>query len=145
MRRINHKVEYISLKEATKYCRYSQDYLKLRARQGKLKAVKIGRNWATTREWIEEYLNCNKRTYKKTYRRQPPVSFPRGIVSGVSNFQFLNIFVRLVLGLTIVLIIIGIFLNWEVFGEYFQWQIASLGKILNKGLSIIPARVVNIR
>ena len=47
---------YISLREATKYCNYSQDYLKLRARQGKLKAVKIGRNWVITKEWLQEYL-----------------------------------------------------------------------------------------
>ena len=48
---------YISLKEATKYCPYSSDYLKLRARQGKLKAVKMGRNWFTTREWLTMYKN----------------------------------------------------------------------------------------
>ena len=48
--------EYISLQEATKYCPYSQEYLSLRARQGKLKAVKFGRNWVTKKEWIQEYL-----------------------------------------------------------------------------------------
>jgi len=47
--------QYISLSEATKYCRYSQKYLNLRARQGKLKAIKIGRNWLTTKEWLEDY------------------------------------------------------------------------------------------
>jgi len=47
---------YISLQEATKYCSYSQEYLSLRARQGKLKSVKLGRNWVTKKEWIEEYL-----------------------------------------------------------------------------------------
>ncbi|MBZ9572969.1 hypothetical protein KJA17_02210 [Patescibacteria group bacterium] len=50
-------LKYISLAEAAKYsdC-YSQEYLSLRARQGKLKAIKIGRNWVTTKEWIDEYL-----------------------------------------------------------------------------------------
>ncbi len=48
------KKNYISLKEASKYCSYSPDYLKLRARQGKLKALKLGRNWFTTKEWVEE-------------------------------------------------------------------------------------------
>ena len=48
--------KYISLREATKYCNYSQEYLSLRARQGKLKAVKFGRNWVTTREWLEDYI-----------------------------------------------------------------------------------------
>jgi len=50
------EVEYISLQEATKYCGYSQEYLSLRARQGKLKALKFGRNWVTKKEWLEEYL-----------------------------------------------------------------------------------------
>ena len=46
---------YISLKEATKYCDYSLEYLSLLARKGKLPAVKFKRNWMTTREAIEEY------------------------------------------------------------------------------------------
>ncbi|MCX6789303.1 MAG: FG-GAP-like repeat-containing protein [Candidatus Gribaldobacteria bacterium] len=49
--------KYISLTEAAeKYTEYSQEYLSLRARQGKLKAVKIGRNWLTKKEWVEEYI-----------------------------------------------------------------------------------------
>ncbi len=47
---------YITLQEAVKYCSYSQEYLSLRARQGKLKALKFGRNWITKKEWLEEYL-----------------------------------------------------------------------------------------
>ncbi|MFH1938315.1 MAG: hypothetical protein ABIJ60_02150, partial [Patescibacteria group bacterium] len=50
------KIEYISLKEAAENCKYSQDYLSLRARHGKLKAVKQGRNWVTTSEWLENYI-----------------------------------------------------------------------------------------
>jgi Fic family protein len=52
---------YISLKEATKYCNYSLEYLSLLARKGKLPAVKFKRNWMTTREAIEDYNN-NKDT-----------------------------------------------------------------------------------
>jgi hypothetical protein len=47
---------YISLTEAANRCEYSQEYLSLRARQGKLKAVKQGRNWVTTHGWLLEYL-----------------------------------------------------------------------------------------
>jgi len=47
---------YISLKEATKYCDYSLEYLSLLARQGKIPAVKFNRNWMTTREAIAGYL-----------------------------------------------------------------------------------------
>ena len=50
------KSDFIPLKEAADYCDYSQEYLGLRARQGKLKAVKFGRNWVTKKKWIEEYV-----------------------------------------------------------------------------------------
>ncbi|XOB41124.1 MAG: hypothetical protein ACKKMW_00005 [Candidatus Nealsonbacteria bacterium] len=50
------KKEYITLQEATKYCDYSQEYLSLRARQGKLMAVKFKRNWLIKKEWLKEYL-----------------------------------------------------------------------------------------
>ncbi|MCP6727006.1 MAG: hypothetical protein KJI69_03220, partial [Patescibacteria group bacterium] len=48
--------EFISLEQATEYCDYTQEYLSLRARQKKLKAQKIGRNWVTTKEWLKEYV-----------------------------------------------------------------------------------------
>lgn len=50
------KEKYISLMDATKLCNYSQEYLSLRARRGKLKAVKNGRNWFTTKEWLDQYI-----------------------------------------------------------------------------------------
>jgi hypothetical protein len=59
------RLQYISLQEATKYCDYSQEYLSLRIRQGKLRGKKFARNWVTKKEWLEEYLkevrdyNCN--------------------------------------------------------------------------------------
>ena len=56
----NKQQNYISLMEASRLCEYSQEYLSLRARQGKLKAVKMGRNWFTTKEWLDEYVNVNK-------------------------------------------------------------------------------------
>ena len=42
--------------EASKLCSYSQEYLSLLARRGKIFSKKIGRNWYTTREAIDEYL-----------------------------------------------------------------------------------------
>jgi Fic family protein len=54
------KTELISLNEATKYCDYGQEYLSLLARRGKLYAIKINRNWMTTREAIEEYVKTHK-------------------------------------------------------------------------------------
>jgi hypothetical protein len=54
---------YITLKEATRFCDYSQEYLSLRARRGKLKAVKFGRNWMTKKEWLDEYLTGTENYY----------------------------------------------------------------------------------
>jgi len=65
----NEDNQYISLKEASKLSDYSRDYLSLRARQGKLKAVKIGRNWVTTKEWFDEYINRVK-AYKEKYNKE---------------------------------------------------------------------------
>ncbi|WP_109022147.1 Fic family protein [Leptospira kobayashii] len=52
----DNKQGYITLKEATKHCNYSLEYLSLLARTGKLSAVKFNRNWMTTIEAIQTYL-----------------------------------------------------------------------------------------
>lgn len=52
---------FISLREAAGYCEYSQEYLSLLARKGRLAAVKIGKDWMTTKEAIEEYIETKKR------------------------------------------------------------------------------------
>ncbi len=49
------KTEYISLFEAAKKSGYAQDYLSLLCRWEKLKGKKIGRNWVTTYQWLDEY------------------------------------------------------------------------------------------
>ena len=46
----------ISLADAAKGTPYSQEYLSLLARRGKLFSKKIGRNWFTTREAIAKYV-----------------------------------------------------------------------------------------
>lgn len=51
--------ELIPLKELAGSTSYSQEYLSLRARQGKLDAVKIGRVWHSTRAAIEDYIKSN--------------------------------------------------------------------------------------
>jgi Fic family protein len=58
---LNEKQGYISLQEATKYCDYSQEYLSLLARKGKLTAIKINKNWVTTREAVEDYMSNLKK------------------------------------------------------------------------------------
>jgi len=51
----NAKQNYISLLEAARLCSYSEPYLRLRARQGKLKSIKLGKKWMTTAAWIDDY------------------------------------------------------------------------------------------
>jgi len=53
--------EYLTLGEAAKSSRYSQEYLSLLARTGKIGAVKFGRNWKITKEALEEYEKENTR------------------------------------------------------------------------------------
>ncbi|RWX48140.1 Helix-turn-helix domain-containing protein [Candidatus Electrothrix aarhusensis] len=57
---------FISLKEAARYCDYSPEYLSLLARKGRLAAVKMNnKDWMTTKEAIEEYIQ-NKRKISRT-------------------------------------------------------------------------------
>ncbi len=62
--------DYISLAQAAKNCYYSQEYLALRARQGKLKAVKFGRNWMTRINWLKEYISNTKEYGLKKVKAQ---------------------------------------------------------------------------
>lgn len=54
--------EYFTLADAAKLSKngYSQEYLSLLARTGKIGAVKFGRNWKITKEALEEYESENK-------------------------------------------------------------------------------------
>ncbi len=54
------KANLISLAEATRYCSYSQAYLGKLAKEGKLEAIKVRRNWMTTKEAIKNYINSVK-------------------------------------------------------------------------------------
>lgn len=49
-------MDYRSLAEISRKHNLSQDYLRILVLRKKLKAVKVGRNWHTTDEWIQEYL-----------------------------------------------------------------------------------------
>src|SRR3989338_11523354 len=79
---MDNKSDFISLQEASQYCGYSQEYLSLRARQKKLKATKRGRNWATTREWLEEYVQQSESYKAKLLQKHlgnqahPPANLP---------------------------------------------------------------------
>ena len=48
--------QFISLSKAAKMTGVTPEHLNLLARQGKLHAEKIGRNWFTTKKWLDEYF-----------------------------------------------------------------------------------------
>ena len=48
--------DYITLAEASRDCRYSQEYLSLLARKGRIDAVKSGRIWMISRKVLEDYV-----------------------------------------------------------------------------------------
>jgi len=51
---------YIPLSEAAKLTGYSQEYLSLLARKGRLGAIKFGRNWVVTKKELDRYLKSIK-------------------------------------------------------------------------------------
>ena len=51
------KYGYINLKQAAALCEYSMEYLSYLSRTGRLKSVKVNRNWLTTREALQDYIN----------------------------------------------------------------------------------------
>jgi len=53
--------EYISLAEAAKGTPYTQEYLSLLARKGRIEAIKIGRNWHIKKEALQKYIKTKKK------------------------------------------------------------------------------------
>ncbi len=119
---------YISLVKATKYCYYSQEYLSLRARQRKLKAIKIGRNWVTKKEWVEEYLK-KVEEYKNNLKTkkfvQPPENLPVEPL-GQYGFRLREFFkirqprFALIVGLVFVLLTAGVIFGKESFVNVYR-------------------------
>ncbi|TSC74759.1 MAG: Uncharacterized protein G01um101433_994 [Parcubacteria group bacterium Gr01-1014_33] len=56
------KENFITLAEAAKSTPYSQEYLSLLVRKGSVKGEKIGRNWYTTSEWVDAYIQRQQKT-----------------------------------------------------------------------------------
>jgi len=120
---------YVSLQQATQYCNYSQEYLSLRARQGKLRALKFGRNWVTKKEWVEEYFqkaeeyNNNFKIKKFALSTEalvkagaPPENLP------VAPHRFWSKAVRgaFVMALAFVLVAVGIAFGKDSFKNVYQ-------------------------
>ena len=57
--------KFISLAEAAKLSGLTHDHLRRMAREGKLEATKIGRDWLTTSEAIKGYLATERKPGRK--------------------------------------------------------------------------------
>ncbi|MFH1239503.1 MAG: hypothetical protein V1653_05255 [bacterium] len=145
------KEEYISLQAATQHCNYSQEYLSLRARQGKLKAVKFGRNWVTKEEWLNEYLshaeeynnnglNGNHATFLTT---KPPRDLPtETFFAKFKPAPKLNFAVSL--ALVFVLMVSGITFGKESFKNAYQDLsplVESFNANFDRGVEILVASI----
>lgn len=159
--------DYISLQEATKLCQYSQEYLSLRARQGKIKSIKFGRNWVTKKEWLDEYLSkiedFNEEILKKKAKTvPPPVNLPVEVEDSIAGSELPELRMAVSLGVIfIVLLVLGFsyfyFLSSNVLildnvvasvgnlstiaAEQVSYIGEQAGNIIESGLDILSARL----
>jgi len=66
----NVKIYLIPLSEAAKLSNYTAEHLNLMCRKGILRGKKVGRNWHTTKEWLDEFLLSPKADNGKKYQRR---------------------------------------------------------------------------
>ena len=71
--------EFFPLSAAGKILGTSGNYVKVLVHRGKLRALKLGRNWFTTKEWINEYQ-------KSVGRPAVPVEVPEVELHPKSEF-----------------------------------------------------------
>lgn len=71
--------EYVLLRDAAKDSKYSQEYLSLLARRGKIHAIKKDRNWYTTEDEVEDYEMMHSKNFQKRMQES--------LDSGMSDFS----------------------------------------------------------
>lgn len=62
--------ELLSLSEAAAISGMTRQHLALLARQGKLRAQRVGRGWITTRAAVEEYMGDAAKRSKDPLKKQ---------------------------------------------------------------------------
>ncbi len=74
--------EFISLEQASKGTPYSQEYLSLLARKGKIEAHKIGRNWFIKKVALDKYIESKKNRLDEDISQKVVKLVPVGNVKG---------------------------------------------------------------
>ena len=64
-----HKGRLVSLSSIAAKTPYSPQYLSLRARQGKLWAIKFNRDWLTTKDAVDDYIQKQKQHHAKALNK----------------------------------------------------------------------------
>jgi len=129
---------FITLKEAARYSGYSQDYLGLRIRQGKIKAIKIARNWVTKKEWIDDYVK-QVNDYKNKYKYNPhQVSDKKEVISTISSSTFTfqpvpraKLF-AIVVALVFVFSSIGLVFGYPYYGPALKKVVTNVGETVSE-------------
>jgi excisionase family DNA binding protein len=65
------KDDLLTLSQAAKNYGYSGDYLRRLAEKGRLRARKLGRNWLTTSDDMESFIESRER--RGVYKKHPRV------------------------------------------------------------------------
>ena len=68
------ETDLVPLSEAAKKTGYTPEYLNFLCRKGKLKASKIGRNWHTTKDWLDEFLRSSSERKVKAAEADSPLA-----------------------------------------------------------------------
>lgn len=58
--------EWISVKEAAEFTGYSEGHVRYLLTKGRVEGRKFGRDWFTTKEALQEYLDTNPRPGPKS-------------------------------------------------------------------------------
>lgn len=64
-----HADKLITLSEAASYTPYSAEYLSLLSRKGRIPAIKISRDWLTSRQAVLSYVNQQKEKHNDLFNR----------------------------------------------------------------------------
>ena len=80
--------ELISLQEAAKLSGLSAGHLRLLVSRGDLWGTKIGRNWVTTAQAVEEYLAQDRRPGPKPKKPRDQPNFPRSPLDIICDIPY---------------------------------------------------------
>ena len=144
----------VTLAEAAKETPYSQEYLSLLARRGKIPAQKVGRNWCVTSLAVQEYIKKQEEVLRaeldlkntivaknqESISPQNNIPIPQGKI--LVHFQTKSkLFSKKLAGLVSVLLLMSISFASAGFGRNFSQKISeikswpSLVRALHKSLT----------